>query len=373
MEPFYGAYQIDTSQMDCWKVIFVRCDWVHEYKSVCDLFAECDFERPEINRCRMIPGINPNQPGIPSAHHWYVLRVNQAWTCVEFVDPTTVFLNVDEMVKASAADPTAWYLDAKVTSSDWSIDINLIAGWTMLDFTANFPVIPTIPDPTSACVYGAYMMSIGGVYQLVCDNSALYASRYLTNDTDLAIPGWNLPNSIIYKQIVCTEFQWCPSMSYTFAGNPPITGIQIVTSGMYHVWFNAWAYIDASVGKIRFMLRSTNTGDAPNKKLLLNAKAWVGNAENISIVDTARWETHQHLSMSEHGLMRLNAWDYITMVMRVDSNQLAAGTVTVEWWGLIESDPVWWSNRAPAGTMALKYCWTTFWVARHSPTKHNSL
>jgi hypothetical protein len=369
MEPFYGSYMIDTSGMDCWKVIFVRCDWIHEYKTVCELFADCDFERPEINRCRMIPGINPNQPGIPSAHHWYVLRVNSAGTCVEFVDPTTVFLNVDEMVKASAADTTPWYLDAKFTSSDWSIHINLIAWGTMIDLTAHLPTIPTIPDPASACAYWAYLMSIGGVYQLVCDNSALYATRYLSDDTDIAISA----NTIAYKQIACTIYQWHPLMSHTTAGNPPVTGIEISTSGMYHIRFNSWAYIDDSVGKIRFMLWSTNTGDNPNKTLLLNSKAWVGNTNALSIVDTARGETYQHLSMSEHGLVRLNAGDLITMVMRVDSLNLWAGTVTVEWGWLIEPDAWGWANRAPAGTMALKYCWTTFWVARHSPTKHNTV
>lgn len=361
---------IDTSGIDCWKVIYVRCDWVHEYKSVCDLFNECDFTRPEINRCWMIPGINPNQPGIPSAHHWYVLRVNQAGTCVEFVDPTTVFANIDEKVKASSTDPLAWYLDTKFTSSDWSVDINLIAGWSIIDLTVPTPTTPTIPDPTNACTYWAFLKAIGWAYVLECDNSALYGVRYMSNNTDMVIPAWA---DWIYKQILCTIFQWNWLLDYNFWGNPPVTWLKITVSWMYHVRFNAWAYIDWSVGKIRFMLWSNSTVDNPNKMLLLNSKAWVGDADWLAIVDTARWESHQYISMSEHGLMRLDAWTEITMVMRVDWLWLPAGIVKIEWGGLIEGDPSWGSDRAPPGTLALKYCGTSFGVSFHSLYKGSSL
>lgn len=370
MEPFYWSYMIDTSGIDCWKVIYVRCDWVHEYKTVCELFEDCDFTWPAIDWCRMIPWINPNQPGIPNPHAGWILGINGTWTCVQWINPSTLVDCTDELVWASSSDPTPWYLEDKLISSDWTININLISWWTIIDLTANLPSTPTIPNPASACSYGAYLMSVWWVYTLKCDNTALFATRYLSNDTPMAVPA---NSSWRYWQIVCTEYQWHPSMSIVNAGNPPVTGIKIIESWMYNIWFNSWAYIDQSVGKIRFMLWSTNTWDTPNKKLLLNAKAGVGDSDALPIVDTTRWESHKYITMSENWLVRLNSWDWITMVMRIDWLTLPAGTVLVEWGGLIENDPLGWWDWAPPWTMALKYCWTSFGVARHSAVRHNAL
>ena len=350
MEEFYWSYMIDPTDIACGKVIYVRCDWVHEYKNVCELFDLCNFDWPEINWCSMIPGINANQPWIPNPHPGRILWVNWTNSCVERLDPTNLFACADELVKASSTDPTAGYLEDKLGSSDWSVIINLLAGWSIIDLTVNLPNTPTIPDPTNACANGSFLMASGWAYGLVCDHSDLYCTKYLPADTSFSITA----NTVAYPLINWFVAQWNAAMVISW-WSPVTDGIKITESGMYRVWMNVWVKIDPSVNAIRFMIRCKNPSEV-NKTLLLNAKDAVY-PTGTAIVRAP--ETFKGISMSETGLYRLDAWSILTMVCRVDSDNLPAGTIVVEWQWIIE-----WT-RWSTGQVATTYCWTQFWVCRY--------
>ena len=74
----------------------------------------------------MIPGINPNQPGIPNPQPGRVLGVNGTGSCVERIDPNNLCGCDDRFVAASSCDDNPGTLEDKLTSTDGSVLIDVI-------------------------------------------------------------------------------------------------------------------------------------------------------------------------------------------------------------------------------------------------------
>ena len=130
---FYNGYTIDDSGIWCEKVIVSKCpeSWSdmpnHEYKSICELIADC----PAINQLKKDCVVNFFNKDWSSIYDWNVprfIKLNSSW-CLEWW--TLECPCSDELVKASACDNHAWYLEDKLewwTSDNWlySIDVNTV-------------------------------------------------------------------------------------------------------------------------------------------------------------------------------------------------------------------------------------------------------
>ena len=130
---FYNGYTIDDSGISCDKVIVSKCpeSWSdmpnHEYKSICELIADC----PAINQLKKDCVVNFFNKDWSSIYDWNVpkfIKLNSSW-CLEWW--TLECPCSDELVKASACDNHAWYLEDKLewwTSDNWlySIDVNTV-------------------------------------------------------------------------------------------------------------------------------------------------------------------------------------------------------------------------------------------------------
>lgn len=130
---FYNWYTIDDSDIGCDKVIVSQCpeSWSdmpnHVYKSICELIADC----PAINQLKKDCVVNFFNKDWSSIYDWNVpkfIKLNSSW-CLEWW--TLECPCSDELVKASACDNHAWYLEEKLewwTSDNWlySIDVNTV-------------------------------------------------------------------------------------------------------------------------------------------------------------------------------------------------------------------------------------------------------
>ena len=144
-QTYYWNYTIDDSNIWCWKIITVECpeSWSdmpnHVYKSICELIADC----PAINQLKKDCVVNFFNKDWSSIYDWNVpkfIKLNSSW-CLEWW--TLECPCSDELVKASACDNHAWYLEEKLewwTSDNWlySIDINTVA-CDKIEITPDWP------------------------------------------------------------------------------------------------------------------------------------------------------------------------------------------------------------------------------------------
>ena len=142
---FYNGYNIDDSDIWCDKVIVSQCpeSWSdmpnHEYKSICELIADC----PAINQLKKDCVVNFFNKDWSSIYDWNVpkfIKLNSSW-CLEWW--TLECPCSDELVKASACDRHAWYLEEKLewwTSDNWlySIDVNTVS-CDKIEITPDWP------------------------------------------------------------------------------------------------------------------------------------------------------------------------------------------------------------------------------------------
>ena len=142
---FYNWYTIDDSDIGCDKVIISQCSesWSdmpnHVYKSICELIADCPAVKQLQKDC-VIDFFNKDWSSI---YDWNVpkfIKLNSSW-CLEWW--TLECPCSDELVKASACDRHAWYLEEKLewwTSDNWlySIDINTVA-CDKIEITPDWP------------------------------------------------------------------------------------------------------------------------------------------------------------------------------------------------------------------------------------------
>ena len=142
---FYNGYNIDDSDIWCDKVIVSQCSeaWSdmpnHVYKSICELIADCPAIHQLQKDC-VVDFLNADRSNV---YDWNVpkfLKLNSSW-CLEWW--TLECPCSDELVKASACDTHAWYLEEKLewwTSEYWlySIDVNTVS-CNKIEITPEWP------------------------------------------------------------------------------------------------------------------------------------------------------------------------------------------------------------------------------------------
>ena len=142
---FYNWYTIDDSDIGCDKVIVSQCpeSWSdmpnHVYKSICELIADC----PAIKQLQKDCVVDFFNKDWSNQYDWNVpkfIKLNSSW-CLEWW--TLECPCSDELVKASACDRHAWYLEEKLewwTSDNWlySIDVNTVS-CDKIEITPDWP------------------------------------------------------------------------------------------------------------------------------------------------------------------------------------------------------------------------------------------
>lgn len=133
IKPFYSNYTIDDSWIWCEKVIVSKCDvpwsWMpnHEYKSICELIADCPSVRQLTNDC-IVDFFNSDWSKVYDTTVQKFLKLKSNW-CLEWAP--VVCPCWDELVWATKDDPNPWYLvDKIVWDENWPYKITISPKWS---------------------------------------------------------------------------------------------------------------------------------------------------------------------------------------------------------------------------------------------------
>lgn len=372
--PFYSDYIIDDSNIWCGRIIVVGCDNIHRYFDPCDFINDC-FRTPEIDRCNMVVD-TPTQSAIPGAFPWAILAVNSQWNCLEYVDICTMLADcwfVDEKVLASPDDQTPGTLIQKLVSCDTWVKINIIEiPWIdakvqlCLDQITPADIDRNFPNCTGTVKFNASWFIFD------CDDDSgnwLRGQRYAS--TDVVI---NQAANLIKRYLISslpiapstTGFTLAPDVD-VYYGNPAMNSgvwaIYITKTAMYKVWCKGNAKINNWVQALRlFVVARPNT-----KEIVCDAKfGWGGNWPLTPLLPDTR--TEWYFEFHADNLVKLNAWDYLFLAARVDSNTAwgVAAQVTRQrsvLWLDSTGTPVIQSNPNP---------WLTFWVTWYSDSVYSA-
>lgn len=393
VRPFYDPYDINDDNIDCGHIIVAWCpedDYEHRYVDPCEYLRECLWERPAIDRCTMIPWINANQPWIPTAQAWRVLRVNNAGDCVEFVEPEIAFPFEDIRVKVSENDTTPWFLEEKIVSCSDQLRIDVLNEWwdevleLCVDVPDTFTDLEDVPDTYTDCstswywVDGWFVMFNTAWVSFECDWRALRWQYYAQANLDWSYDNPGESTNAPFEPLGWLIWQpsWDPSKYLKqYYGNPNMLDttsewvIEIVQDGMYRIWFSATAEVNYHVQALRFFVATTN-----GKQIVGDSKFAMSPNHPMP---NLQWENQLRFDTYYGGnYVWLNAWDKLIMWMRPE---LAVRQATLNDFSHIPPSwsRVWtirvfrsslWSWTLDSWTeVPMPYSGVMFWVKYHSP------
>ena len=331
-ELFYGSYQIDTSNIWCWRIIQVDCDGLHSYVNPCDLIEACVANLPQqLTKQCVVDFFNTTIDTIPAG---YVLRVNGSH-CLEAVP--LVINDTDKFVGVNATD-TPGYLWAKCVWSTnlwWQIAITTI--WAMgsqqLQWQIIPPLMPTITVPNCE---GAFLRahSDGSTYRDCGDGDSGYrAVRYSSGDLmpDLVT---NMYQSFLFTN---SANRWGTALTYTpsmdvFKWNPGMNWagiydsmIRIQKKGMYEIRMKGEAVLNNGVSRIRLFVCVPR---ATNPRILIDSKYWAEEVfawshANAPYQSNAGADGLESITVTLTGqtLIWLEAGEYLALGCKIDSRE----------------------------------------------------
>lgn len=419
LKPFYDTYLIDDENIACNRIIAVKCDWTHVYIDPCDILLECFDWRPQIDWCSMVNPIDDdNQPWIPWASWWYVLRVKNDGSCVEFVPPDVAFPFTDRLVTVSDNDTTPWTLIQKIVSCNEDIlQIQEINDWDneLLQLCITVPdSFLDLSDTPNAyvCTWISYTNTVPENRWFVmmsttwtsfeCDGRQLWGSYYRTTDMIFTYEtqhNWNFPTW--WKPIF--EFFWylpVPSRWYTppyvmdyYEGNPDMNNgngvIRIPRTGMYKIEAHVQARVNRWYESLRAIILLV--WDSWVKVLGADDKFWEDTRSgmvNLAMPNT----NYSFVSMQPQNLVRLDAGTLVTLGIR-SSIYLDLATILHardNVWNInIDADPsnrqsnirlfrsslarwVWPWNPDDGSDLNKPFSWLTFRVYYYWPYLYNA-
>lgn len=371
--PFYWNYDINTDNIDCWRIIVVWCDGLHSYVDPCQVLEEC-FRVPEIDWCNMVVG-TPTQSAVPWAQPGYLLWVNPQWNCLEWYDPCQL-LNAcgfdDRLVAASPNDQTPGTLLQKLVSCNTGVKINIteVPG---IDAKVRLCLDTIKPSDIDwqfpNCPSGGWVVRFNNSgFVFDCDDpSALWAQRYTSQDVTITYTLWvqNIRWFLITSAVITQPWFITAGDMDIFQGNPAMSAwiwaIQITRTGMYNVWIKGNARINNGVQALRLFLWTSNS-----KTILCDAKfgaqAW---PDRPLLPDN---NTTWYYELHAQNLVRLNVWDVVVLWGRIDAN---AGT-WVDPNVILARSALKLSSAGTPEQMANPEPGLTFGVSFHSATVHNA-
>lgn len=391
--PFYSDYKIDDAQIDCWKVITVNCDWVHQYSSICDLMKDCIWNmiNPIHKQC-VIDFFNTTIDTIPS---WYYLHVT-ANGCIG-ASELPPYINSDEKVKVKLDDST-WYLEWKIIGKIWTytIAVNTVGspGARRLEISCAGPESPRdwIWDPDCD---GAYVRAnTDWTWYYDCDgnwDNDYRAERYASDD--IIISSWtNKYRSYVFTTNGLANRTWVsPAINVPWAG--PLSkfrgkasmntsdAIRIEKTGMYNVWMKGEAIVNRWVCRIRLFIVVKNaiTG---NCRLLIDSKygnedSWGYTTNGIAMPpfyeDSATGSIlimpAKTVTLNWNSLLMLEAGDVVMLWCKIDARYTNSVTPNVVWrdtvYELTDQDP-----GTPITEVSNTWPWLSYGVSRATPFTH---
>lgn len=333
---FYNWYDIDDSQMGCWKIIQVNCEWLHSYVNPCDLIESCLLHIPQqLSKQCVVDFFNTTIDSIPA---WYVLRVN--WShCIEAVP--LVINDTDKYVWVSAND-TPWYLNQKLVWSvvnDWLISVTQI--WAMGNQQLEVSVVPPAwvkPFPGNpACDWAVLTGDADGSLHRNCGNSGntwYWAVRYTSSDitppliTDIyrsyffttSADRWG---TALAHYGTMDIFQWENSMKWLWSYDGMI---RIPKTWMYEVRMKWEVVINNWVSRVRLFLWCPK---ATNPKIILDSKFWGETALTGEPTLVYRELESMTVTLQSSWLIYLQQWEYVALWAKVDTRDATSASPEV--------------------------------------------
>lgn len=325
---FYHNKLIDDANLSCWKIIMAWCDDgnTHFYVDPCEVLEQCLATYPPIDRCSMIPWIVEWQPWIVNAWPWRVLRINNAWTCVERADPSNVFNDTDELVKVSSTDTTAGTLIQKIVSCDDDLlTISIINQWwyERLQLCPNFPTLITeltdVEDTYPNCPNREWNLRFfnNSVF-FECDR--LFASYFCSQNIEFT----NIPQNVIQFRPLHNQ-PWWPWWTHVphfdifywdtnFLGSSQNGAFRIPWNGMYRIYLKANCELNYNIQAFRLAIATTNS-----KWLIADSKFGADPLTSI-VANLDQWAFHCYKEMNCECIVYLEAWTYVAPIVRRDTN-----------------------------------------------------
>lgn len=310
-EQFYGDKLIDSSNIWCWRIIVSTCDGKHVYADPCLVLKDCIADRPPIDWCDMVTDLWGNA--------WEILRVTNDWSCVEFVPAS--FFDTDVLVKVSANDDAAWYLEDKIVSCDNNLlEITVInEGWNeKLQFCPNIPTRFTdlldVPSAYPNCFWNVVFWPTGVWFECF-ESKQRFATYYASSDLTFTpptgeeavfFPLWTLWTYVPNPAQELTVFRGKGEMDWGWGT------INIRETWLYEVRCTATWRSNYHVQSWRIFVASNNT-----KNMLCDAKVGWDTFTPLPNLDSG-WQ-FRFDTLYARSLVRLEAWDVLITGIRIST------------------------------------------------------